>query len=761
VPAAFLRNYAGLSPDVKALLDAFPMPNMPDTCSPTAAALPVREGLVNPCPAGQNPTGAGQFIKNGSNERNLDAFSFRIDHHFSDRWNMFGRVNLAPSEAVSHGLGRKGVNETNFTTVTFGLNGVLSENVANELRVNWSRSEGSANTLPSSLDGEMPPDANSLLPSFAPENSFVTYTLPASVGYQLGVQADNLQRQINIVDNVSITKGSHSFKFGFDYRRMNPSYGPQEYTLNFTIGSIANLLNGIANTATMTSRDTVPILIENYSAYAQDTWRPTRRLTLDLGVRWDVNPPPKGTGDTPLHTLTGLGPIAELDTLPPSTLEFAAPGTPLYPTRYDAIAPRFGFAYQLRNKAGSETVVRGGYGIYYDLGIGIATNAAFQFPYLRTRQATNTPYPFSDAAVAAPDPLSLNPPFRNQEFTVIDPDYVLPRSHQWTLTLAQSFGSKYTLTASYVGNAGRRLLRRYSHGFSTSTALNPEFPGARLNITTNSSENSDYSDYKALQVQFNRRLSNGFQFLTNYTWAHATDTGSDGTFANFVKNGGDPEADLGDSDFDRRHVFNASMSYDLPRLKYGNGIVRALLNGWTTDLIFKYQSAAPLSVTYVRNVPGASGFYPYRADVVPGVDTWITDETAPGGKRLNPAAFVVGADILGNPNNVIRQGTATRNSIRGFAATQLDLALGRQVTIGERVKLLLRGEMFNVLNHPNFGSPTSSLGTMFGSFFFANGTFGQSTSMLSRSFGTSTGSLSPQFQFGGPRSVQLSVKLTF
>ena len=135
-----------------------------------------------------------------------------------------------------------------------------------------------------------------------------------------------------------------------------------------------------------------------------------------------------------------------------------------------------------------------------------------------------------------------------------------------------------------------------------------------------------------------------------------------------------------------------------------------------------------------------------RPDLVPGVPLYLSDPTVAGGRRINRAAFVVPAQI--------RQGKLGYNALRGFGVSQLDLALRRQFDWGEHIKLQLRAEVFNVFNHPNFGNPNNILTGNF---------FGQSTQMLGRSLGAGgiNGGLSPIYQIGGARSIQLALKLMF
>ncbi len=386
------------------------------------------------------------------------------------------------------------------------------------------------------------------------------------------------------------------------------------------MSTLASLVAGTASVS-IASQDQVPLKVENYSYYGQDSWRLNKRLTIDYGVRWDINPAPVGT-EKPLYSLTGLGDLTLLGraTAPPSTIALTT--GKLYPTKYDGAAPRIGIAYNLAQTSGWESVIRGGIGIYYDLGAGISANAASQFPYTRSRTVGTVPFPLSEADGTPSAALSVTTPIiANQNFTVIDPEFSLPRSYQWTLSMTQNMYKNYGLTVSYVGNQGRLLLRRYLTQLNTTAALNPNFTGATLNITTNKNGNSDKSDYHALQVQFNRRFANNWQFLSNYTWSHAIDTGSDDAAVNYFGNGGIPKTDRGNSSFDRRHIFNLALSYGT-NFKFDSKLVRGFTNGWTADMVFKAQSAARFSVIYTRAIPilgtGNTSVFPFRASVAAG-----------------------------------------------------------------------------------------------------------------------------------------------
>jgi hypothetical protein len=318
---------------------------------------------------------------------------------------------------------------------------------------------------------------------------------------------------------------------------------------------------------------------------------------------------------------------------------------------------------------------------------------------------------------------------------VFDPNLKLPRTYEWNVAVERSLGSHQTLTASYVGAAGRRLLRKET--LRGTTIPNPNFN--RLVV----SRNTATSDYDAMQVQFQRRLSRGLQALASYTWSHSIDIASADSAFEVSTTKLDPRIDRGSSDFDIRHSFSGAVTYDLPKVS-GNRILRSVLRDWSGDAIYRARTALPLTVTTSRTLFNVNQT-PARADVVAGVPQYLSDSTAPGGRRLNPAAFATPP--------VGRQGTLGRNTLRGFPLSQLDFSFRRKFPLGERLNLQLRADLFNALNHPNFATPNGTL---------SNPLFGQSTQMLGRELGAGgDGSLSPLYQIGGPRSIQLAVRLQF
>ena len=245
-------------------------------------------------------------------------------------------------------------------------------------------------------------------------------------------------------------------------------------------------------------------------------------------------------------------------------------------------------------------------------------------------------------------------------------------------------------------------------------------------------------------MQFERRLRRGLQSLLSYTWSHSLDNGSDDSQTPVIAPNITPAQERGPSDFDIRHVFSGAVTYNFPSLASG-GLGAGLAKGWAMDLIVSARSAVPVNVL-ASTAPLFGVTSALRPNVVPGIPFYLQDSTAPGGMRLNPAAFIA------PPAN--QQGDLGRNALRGFGMNQFDFTLRRQFRITERLNLQARADFFNIFNHPKFGPPNSTL---------TDPLFGQATTMFGTSLGPGgfQGGFSPLYQVGGPRSIQLALKLLF
>jgi hypothetical protein len=709
VPSLAIRQSA--PPTTRSFLDAFPLPNGRD--------------LGN---------GKAEFSASYSNPSTLDATSIRIDHTISKNTVIFGRFNYAPSANDQRGAATNPLNNitsARFKTVTLtgGATIILNSKLSTEIRTNWSKTKGVAFITLDNFGGAIPPADSILLPPFASRGSstsvvqFIGGESPFYAVTPPGKANNNAQRQINLINNTTLVLGAHQLKFGVDYRRLYPTLDIQPFIFAIAFNDFAGAVSGQALIVTVQHSFERPLfpIFNNFSAYAQDSWKVTPRLTLNYGLRWEVNPPPQEKNGNDAATVVG-------DFNNPSTLQLAPIGTPLYKTTYNNFAPRFGFAYDLTGKG--ETIIRGGAGIFYDLGTGGASDGWSRAPYSRFVARPGSSIPINPA-LFQPPPLDLSLPF--SAITVYVPNYKLPYTIQWNLSVDRQLGANQVITASYVGAQGRRLAR-------AERIRNPNPNFTQVLLTTNGAESS----YNAMQLEFKRRLSRGLQALASYTWSHSIDTASDDTTLNTPSLRFNPELDRGNSTFDIRHAFTTAITYEIP-LGRSKGFANALLRSWAIDGVFRARSASPINITTGRDVLGLGITNVARPDLISGVPVYIDDPTAPGGRRLNPAAF---------STPIGRQGTLGRNALRGFPLNQLDLALRRQFNLTERVKLQLRAEMFNVLNHPNFGDPITLL---------VDPLFGRSTQMFGGSIGSggASGGFNPLYQVGGPRSSQLSLKLLF
>lgn len=703
VPSVSTRQQ--VSQSMSPFLNAFPIPNGRD--------------FVN---------GFGEFNATYSNPLNQDATSVRGDHTINSRLTIFGRYNYAPSQSFERGGGFRlslndlGVSSFKTETLTLGSTQVIRAGTSNDFRANYSRTRAGSSFHLDQFGGGVQPADEDLFGSFATSQTGLFSLGVGRASYIVGKNADNVQRQINVVDTLAILASSHQLKFGIDYRRLSPISDLTDYTLSVGFFSASAVIaNNAGFVGVGAGRGRVFPVFTNFSGFAQDTWKATQRLTLTYGLRWELNPPfTEKNGNLPF-TIIGLD--------NPATMTLAPKGTPLWKTAYDNFAPRFGVAYMFSQAKGLESVLRVGFGTFYDLGTGSAGNAVFGgYPYSgRSKNMFNVPFPLTREQ-ATPPLLTLRPPYTS--LSILDPHLELPRTYQGNISVEQALGGKQTLSASYVAAAGRRLLR--TEILSGPLFGNPNFSGVSV------SKNGASSDYHALQIQFQRRLSQGLQALASYTWSHSIDNSSNEFFSTLSVIKIAPDINRGSSDYDLRHACSMVLTYDLPALESKRS-AGPILNGWSVDAIFRARSATPVDIIMNSGLAGLP--YVIRPNLVSGLPLYIDDPSVAGGSRINRAAFTT------PPPN--QQGTLGRNSLRGFAMSQLDFALHRGFHLTERLNLQLRADFFNAFNHPNFADPDGVLDD--------GDLFGQSLKMLGRSLG----GLNPLYQIGGPRSIQLALKLQF
>jgi hypothetical protein len=744
----FFISYEGF----RLLLPQTTLTTVPDLAA-RQNALPADQPYLNMFPLANGSdnavTGIAQFNASYSNPATLDAYSLRIDHRVNDKLTLFGRYNDSPSKVIQRGAAGASLSNPSQSriatqTATIGATFLITHTASDDLRFNFSRTDSDSSSYMDGFGGAVPLPSLPFPSSFTSQDAQFVFTIFSLTGSQIvGRGQANAQRQMNLVNNLSLQRGTHSLKFGIDFRRLSPTAGPPLYLQEAGFLDVPSAETGSLYFSYIQSTRNAPLLFHNLGVFAQDTWRLRPTLTLAYGIRWDLDFAPTTARGPELPALTGYN----LNDL--STLAVAPNGTPVFRTPFGSVAPRLGVAWQLSQNQRWQSVLRGGIGVFYDLASPEAADiylAAVNYPFGAQAFTLGGTFPLGPATAAAP-PIILPAPGTGS-LLGFDPNLKLPDTLEWNLALEQSMGREQSLSVSYVGSVGRRLLQS-----AYINSPNANYAAADLVANTAS------SNYNALQVQFQRRLSHSLQALASYTWSHSIDTGSAESFynrSNSLVPSLNRNINRGPSDFDIRNAFSAGVTYDMPAPK-SKSFASAILRGWSSQNFIIARSATPVEV-YDATVGLAyetlfSASTLVRPDLVPGTPIYLRGPQYPGGKAFNPGAFTLPPiDAQANP---VRQGTLGRNALRGFGAEQWDLAIHRDFSIHDLVKLQFRGEMFNILNHPNFGPPDGNLG---------NSTFGRSIQTLGNSLGGGNvggGGLSSLYQIGGPRSIQFAAKILF
>jgi hypothetical protein len=725
----FFVSYEGL----RLLSPATIISSVPDLASRRSAPASERRYLnAFPLPNGAEQTnGAAEYHATLSNPSTSDSISLRVDHTIGNGLTLFARYGYA----INNSSNRGGFSATNVVSTqsgdsqsgTIGLTKTGVGGWVNDARFNYSRTAHLQYSTMDNYGGAVALTDAAVFPSGVNStNGQFSLSVLGAGGYSFGGSNRNAQQQLNGVDSWTKAISNHTLKVGIDYRRTMPVYYRVPYTLsvtfNGTAGSTSSLLSGTATNVQVTSNlAAVYPVYSNFSAYAQDTWRATTWTTITYGLRWDVNPAPGvRQGPTPLA-------------LSSDSIAGVTQNDPLYPTRWFNVAPRIGLAYQMDDDPGKEMVFRMGYGFFYDIGYGVSASAFNGAPYSNVRTISAALFPLSAADLSAP---AMPPQRPYGQVTAADTNLASPLVKQWNATIDRNFGRNQTLSVGYAGTAGSNLLRTENQpSFGTAYSI--------LLLATNGAS----STYHSLQVQFRRRYSH-LQTQLSYTWAHSIDSASNdvgGGFASILGSG-----QRGDSDFDVRQTLNWSGTWRVPGPE--SGILHAVFGNWYADWLYQAHTSQPFTVQSITTDTSANStateqsgglFAQVRPDYT-GAKLWIKDPNAPGGVKLNPAAFAA-------PSNAYAQGNLDRNSLRGFDFSQLDLSFRRQISISEKLKLNLALQAYNVLNHPNFANPLA-----FGTSNLSSPTFGLATRTVGG--GVGGGSL---YTAGGPRSAELSLRVQF
>jgi hypothetical protein len=540
--------------------------------------------------------------------------------------------------------------------------------------------------------------------------------------------------QYQFVDDFSLTKGAHSLKFGGNFRR----YDLTDYTfsqfnnpLSF-IGSVGGLYDGQAAAflQNFPTRATEPVALWGIGLYAQDEWRVSKSLKITLALRGEHNSNPTCNTDCASYLnspflLTSNDPNAAYNSLISSNLNHVFRGT-------DTInwAPRFGFAW---SPGGSDkTVVRGGFGIFYDAFPSIfADNSMTNLPNQINENIGNALWadnttPAGAWAQAASSAAAIRSGFASgaslNSLTALVPGFSAPSFNnfvgtfhtpsydEWNLQIEQQLDDKSAFTLGYVGNHGiHEPITNYPNAFSGGVGGLPVNPVSNTFATIAEVYSGGVSNFNGLTASYSRRLTYGFTVQASYTWSHSLDDLSNGGNLPYSSTSLVYQINplclkcnnYGDADYDIRNSFNASYVWQTP-FKFSNKFANGAFGGWTLSQNFFARSGLPLTVldgsSFIGNYNSNTSLFP--AQIV-GVGQGGCNQY--GLACLNAGGFAPVGAMTSFPNQI-------RNQFRGPGFFDSDFTINKNFKLTERMAFGFGANFYNVFNHPNFAQPGDTLG---------------------------------------------------
>ncbi|MBV9743969.1 MAG: hypothetical protein JO099_09415, partial [Acidobacteriia bacterium] len=518
-----------------------------------------------------------------------------------------------------------------------------------------------------------------------------------------------------------------------------------------TGNSFADFLLGFASSySEPASVDFVRISTNNYNLYAMDDWRVNSRLTLNLGLRWEIVPhaydsennasnfypnlynPAQAAQFLPSGALNTQGPgFATVSGIKLSNLPFYLNGigiagrngipAGLVDNHWDTFAPRIGFAYDLTGK--QRTILRAGGGIFYERLAGNEMYNLIQNSVPFAYQAGPTNVYFDNPATAWTSGQTASTPYFPAGINALANPYKVPTAAQWSFGIQQQLRENAVLTVTYVGNSDyhqaygininslpenspNRLGVCGANCGYTGTPLNPNLYrpyqgwGTIAPLVT-----AGNSNYESLQVSFRATAWKSLTLTSNYTWSHAFDL-IDGELFSNVSNPFNARWDYGPAGWDRRQILVTSFVYPFPFLRTtGSRAAKALLGGWQLSGIYTLESGTPVSIGNGFDNLGLGGATANRANIVAPI-------TYPKTRLqwFSTSSFAQPAPL--------QWGTAARNDVVGPGTNNWNIAMYKTFQFSERARFEFRGETFNTFNHTQFAGLQTS---------FTSGNFGRLT----------------------------------
>ena len=572
-----------------------------------------------------------------------------------------------------------------------------------------------------------------------PNKAIESFNVSGAFGF--GAFADSVfaRTTFDWYDTLRWVKGRHTISLGGSFERARFNHnnhlfqnGTYSFTGDITGAPIADFLLGRLRTFTQGwgsfQRDRNIL----FSAFVQDAFKVSNRLTLNFGVRWEPSMPwhdlyNQAQAFDPALYAKGVRSKVYTNAYPGEL--FA--GDPGFPddgraTSWNNVAPRFGFAYDVFGNG--KTSIRGGSGVFYNSRVPAFSNDSQvqSSPFSPTVSLTNPAGPFSNPYLGVNNPFPLTFPVPH-DFVFPTPVRVYswdtshyklqtPTVYNWNLTIEHQLRSDWLARIAYVGSRTNHLMENeqlnpaaYIPGSTLSTDARRPFQPYTSIVQGTGSGNSFYN---SLQLSLEKRLSHGFTILANYTWSKSIDNipfGTDVTspMLNAVLSmspyiPGFKRIDTGPSDFDYNHTFVASYVWQLPGLTNSNHWVKAVVGGWELTGITMAQSSPPLTLFAGTDRSQTNIGYDH-ADYVGGTayTSGPCATQAPCVSYLLPSAFA--APALGTYGNL------AKGALRGHGLFNMDLGAFKNIRITERLNIQLRAEFFNVFNRANFNNPGTTV----------------------------------------------------
>jgi hypothetical protein len=692
---------------------------LPNNQIPSSAFDPTSTKLMALYPAPNlNTALVNNYLYNPGQQTSIDQYDIRIDYQTGSS-NIFGRLSrenpdtvtpgYLPPPAVGGGPSRPGDTLVPAWQAVLGYGRAISPKVYYEARIGFSRMVEYINdtlatqkTLAESLGI---PNAN----GGGAAGGLTNISISGTVG--LGDGSGSLAKVNNDYEYsqaLSWVRGSHELKFGGSvmsrrFSFFSPSYPVGQMTFSgvYTGYGLSDFVFGhpISSTIDITKFFSLHRYMSNF--YVQDTWRATRKLTVNFGIRDDFVSPWVERH----NLLAGFSPTGGGALIPVGTAPYSGNSVTL--GRYTNWGPRAGIAYNVAPK----TVIRAGFGMFYAFAMQTSNlSPAKNPPFSGSLQVSNNAADFNGASpISAGFPAGRPAlfPIAGLAWVYYPYDFKTNGNYEWNFNLQRELGAGNVLTVAYVGMAGKHIL--------VTENINEALPGpgavAARRPYPNLGDGSTVapwgsSSYHSMQTTFERRMRAGISFLGAWTYSHSIDNSS-GTGSEGVQTPYNLNLNRGNSTFDVRHSAVLSWTFELPFgkgkrfLHDANAALDAVAGGWQLNSIDTFQTGTPFTPTMSSSNlnAGTGGQWPNR--IASGV---LSDPTINRWFDIN--AFVAPPQYV--------YGNSGRNQLFGPGTRQLDLSAFKNFHFSrdQAMRLQFRAEMFNIFNTPQFNNPGSSIGNL-------------------------------------------------